>query len=106
MGHTFTQETKDKIRKTLLRGREQVSSKSKLRLSTKKWQKIRKQCYERDNYTCQECGIKCVSKDKKVLNRTIQCHHIIPWSKTNDDSLDNLITLCVSCHRKIENKLR
>lgn len=105
MGHTFSQETKDKIRKTLLRGRKQVSSKNKLRLSTRKWQKIRKQCYERDNYTCQKCGIKCVSKDKKMLNKTIQAHHIIPWRISNDDSLENLITYCVKCHRIVENDL-
>jgi len=104
MGHTFSQETKDKIRKTLLRGRAQVSSQSKLRLTTRKWQKIRKLCYERDNWTCQKCGVKCVSKDKKVLSRTIQCHHKVRWLVTQDDSLENLITLCVKCHRIIENQ--
>lgn len=45
---------------------------------------------ERDHYTCQVCG----KKDKKRLS----VHHI-DYNKKNCD-LNNLITLCPSCHSK------
>ena len=59
------------------------------------WRTIRKKIYERDNWTCKECGVKCHcnnSKDK------IQCHHI-DYNIENCE-LENLITLCASCHGK------
>ena len=59
------------------------------------WNIIRKEIYKRDNYTCQECGIKCnnsIYGDKKI-----QCHHI-DYNKQNND-FKNLITLCLGCHQ-------
>jgi hypothetical protein len=51
---------------------------------------------ERDNYTCQSCGSKerlCVHhKDGKGR-----------YSKIKNNSLDNLITLCICCHGKLHN---
>ncbi|MCD6366982.1 MAG: hypothetical protein J7L46_05520 [Bacteroidales bacterium] len=43
------------------------------------WETLRKEIYKRDNYICQDCGIKCISKreaTKKNSDRIIQCHHI------------------------------
>ena len=57
------------------------------------WDAIRRLILNRDNYTCQKCGI-----SKKVLD----IHHIIPFLETFDNSLNNLITLCRSCHMKEE----
>jgi 5-methylcytosine-specific restriction endonuclease McrA len=51
---------------------------------------LRKQVFERDNYTCQSCGVK--------ENLTID--HIIPVSKGGSNHLDNLQTLCGSCNSK------
>lgn len=52
-----------------------------------------KEIYERDNWTCQDCG-----KHGDLLN----AHHILPWTgnpeKAFDD--DNIITLCVPCHSR------
>lgn len=66
------------------------------------WNLIRKQIYKRDNYICQDCGIKCISKkylkNKKESNRIIQCHHIDYNKKNNKE--ENLITLCLKCHLK------
>ena len=83
----------------------------------------RPQVFERDEYTCQHCG--------KTSGGDLNAHHIVPLSKivsalmnlkgiAKDSSqeerieftnfaiehplvcsLDNGITLCVSCHRKI-----
>lgn len=31
----------------------------------------------------------------------LNAHHIVPWVISKDNSMDNLITLCVPCHSKI-----
>jgi hypothetical protein len=58
------------------------------------WKKLRKNIYERDNWTCQNCGEKC--------HNNIQCHHIIPVKLGGNHISKNLITLCKSCHPIIE----
>jgi 5-methylcytosine-specific restriction endonuclease McrA len=63
------------------------------------WNNIRKIVYERDGYSCRKCFKKC---DETKLH----AHHIIPYRKTNDNSLSNLITLCNSCHMSAENEYR
>lgn len=62
----------------------------------KKWIKLAKECYKRDNWNCQECG-----KHGGLLN----AHHILPWAGNPQLAfeLNNLITLCVPCHSKIHN---
>ena len=49
-------------------------------------------CLNRDGYTCQCCRTK---------RGTLQVHHIIYRSNGGADTLDNLITLCTDCHRKL-----
>jgi hypothetical protein len=56
------------------------------------WDIMRKKALKRDNYKCQFCG-----KTRKVV-----VHHIVGYNVSEDNSLDNLITLCVSCHVKLE----
>lgn len=54
----------------------------------------RNSVFQRDNYTCKMCGTK---------GGKLNAHHIELWSK-NDDlrfSVDNGITLCVDCHKKL-----
>lgn len=59
------------------------------------WKDARDKCYKRDNYICQMCG-------RKGLY--FNAHHI----KSRRDfpelelELSNLLTVCVSCHLKIE----
>ena len=55
------------------------------------WDKIRKQVYERDNYTCRLCR----AKDVKLY-----AHHIVSKSKGGSDNLENLVSLCEECHIK------
>lgn len=54
------------------------------------------QVYQRDNYTCQKCGVKGY----------LQAHHIIPISQDISKifDIDNGLTVCVSCHEKIHNR--
>lgn len=66
------------------------------RINRRSWIETRKKVYERDNWTCQVCGKHC--------HKDIQCHHIVPYRHTQDDDMENLITLCKSCHWKEERK--
>ena len=65
-----------------------------LRFCSKEWRNTIKSVYKRDNYTCVICF-------KKV--KVLHAHHIVPYRITQDNSLENLITLCASCHRVEEN---
>jgi 5-methylcytosine-specific restriction endonuclease McrA len=59
------------------------------------WNEIRKKVYARDGYKCRACGAK---------NTKLNAHHILLLrvSKTNDER--NLVTLCDSCHKIVEEK--
>jgi DEAD/DEAH box helicase domain-containing protein len=52
-----------------------------------------------DNDTCQKCGLK---------DDRLHVHHIIPrceFDDVNDSNYkENLVTLCPSCHKTLENK--
>lgn len=61
------------------------------------WQKIRVQILKRDNYTCQNCG--------KRGGNELHVHHISRWLESHNNSPENLTTLCLKCHRKIEHNL-
>ena len=55
--------------------------------------------FERDNYTCQECG---------QVGGKLNAHHILPWAKhiAFRYELWNGITLCESCHKQEHKRLR
>ena len=59
------------------------------------WEIRRREVYKRDKYTCRVCGKKCRGKE-------IQAHHIIPYRVSFDNSLSNLVTLCIRCHSKVD----
>jgi hypothetical protein len=127
-GHPHTKETRERIRTTLLGGRHTEESKRKMSITRKgkpwtdvrikaqlkmrnmaskpayirngkeysmDWLDLRKLVYSRDKWVCQDCGVKCHGNGTKDK---IQCHHIDYDVKNNN--MDNLITLCSSCHGK------
>jgi len=53
----------------------------------KDWKIQKQKALERDKFICQRCG-----------NEAVIVHHIIPYSVSKDNSLDNLISLCRRCH--------
>lgn len=65
------------------------------------WDKIREIITERDNYECINCGI-----SEKRVTRSHDVHHINPrrnFDDVNNSNFSlNLITLCRSCHMKLE----
>lgn len=54
---------------------------------------LREQIKKRDNYSCQECNI-----NQKEVGKALEVHHI-DYNK-NNNSKNNLITLCGVCHRR------
>ena len=57
------------------------------------WILVRNQALERDGYKCQVCF-----KDYGKMH----VHHIVPYRICHSHRLDNLITLCRSCHKTYE----
>jgi len=61
-----------------------------------RWSAIRQQVLQRDGYTCQLCGFLATSN--------LHIHHILKRTDGGTDHLDNLLTLCPSCHSKADRK--
>lgn len=63
----------------------------------------RMKCLERDNWTCQFCGIKCHIGLGKTIYLTV--HHIKSWKNYPElrFEIDNGITLCEKCHSLTDN---
>lgn len=76
------------------------SNKERFTLRKYEMSVLRKETFERDNYTCQ-C---CLKRDGSILN----AHHILPFSKHVDLRYDvnNLITLCYTCHKSYHAKYK
>lgn len=57
-------------------------------MTTEDWRNIREGALERDGYQCVECG----------AEETLEVHHIEPTDEGGTDDLENLKTLCRTCH--------
>lgn len=68
------------------------------------WYKQRELTRERDKYTCQKCGIK-----ESECKQELSVHHVTPYRYFNNNyteanKLDNLMSLCNSCHSSVHSK--
>lgn len=72
----------------------------------KGWNSVRRNALERDGYQCVVCG-----SSKAEIGRNPDVHHIVPVRSfiesvehTREDAhfLDNVVSLCISCHRKAD----
>ena len=127
-GKTRSEETKNKISITKINQRmcEEKSNNwkggvTKLQDLIRKLDKnynLIKEVFKRDDFTCQMCGI----RSKKGLGKsiTLNAHHIKPFKDILEDNnikniydaydckelwdMNNLITLCNKCHKKIHYK--
>lgn len=61
------------------------------------WNSRRKTVYQRDNYTCQNCG----RQGGPYGNTELHAHHIVPKSKGGVHETENLVTVCKQCHNAI-----
>ena len=59
------------------------------RVKNARWKEIAKEIRERDYDTCQRCDVRGYS---------FPVHHIIPYRISEDNSPNNLVTLCSNCH--------
>lgn len=126
-GFSHSKETKEKIRQKVIqvvkRGEDcnfwkgGINTLSCIIRKCWKMRQWRSDVFERDNYTCQECGARS-SSEKYVW---IEAHHIISFSKLlkefNVKSLEDALnceqlwnisngrTLCLNCHKKTDNYL-
>lgn len=60
---------------------------------------------ERDEYTCQSCGVE-VSRQSQATSANFEVHHLIPASAGGPDTLENLVTLCEKCHNRAHWKMK
>ena len=63
------------------------------------WPVAREAALQRDSYTCQHCGM-TQDQSFSAYGNGLQVHHKTRYLDTFDNSLENLITLCVKCHGK------
>ena len=59
-----------------------------VRTKTAEWKRIRNIILKRDEHICQRCG-----------DNGNEVNHIIPVTEGGTDDLENLETLCASCHQ-------
>lgn len=59
--------------------------------SALRWKKQRARAMRRDKGKCQHCGAQC---------KLMDVHHVISREQSGTDEMDNLITLCRTCHSK------
>ena len=52
--------------------------------------KLKREVFDRDNYRCRWCG--------RTNGMAYDCHHIRYRRSSEDDVIENLITLCRTCH--------
>jgi hypothetical protein len=65
------------------------------KLRDPRWQKRRLEIYERDKFTCQECG---------ATTKSLHCHHL-DYEKSTEPweyPAKYLLTLCEDCHAKVD----
>ena len=69
------------------------------------WPQQRQKAVERDSHECRRCGIS-ERESIDTHGRKLDVHHIEPFRKFDSpeaaNRLDNLLTLCRTCHRRLE----
>ena len=55
------------------------------------WSQVRLLALERDGYVCTNCG-------DKIVGRNAHVHHLLPRALGGKDELENLASLCATCH--------
>jgi len=92
-GRKHTRETR--IRLALIKTLQAIWRGAEIREYGAFWKIQRERALERDGYICQVCG----SRESLIV------HHMVPIRMGGTHSLDNLMTLCRSCHNRWEGKI-
>lgn len=64
------------------------------------WHARRRQVYQRDEWTCQNCG----RQGGPFGDVELHCHHVVPKARGGSHRVSNLVTLCDDCHRAVHNR--
>jgi hypothetical protein len=78
-----------------------MSKTTQSRQSEESWRKTRQKVIDRDDSQCRFCEI-TNEQHKEKSDKGLSVHHIIPQADGGTDDLDNLIAVCSSCHRTLE----
>lgn len=62
----------------------------RLEIESGEWEKLRTECFKRDDYTCRYCGER---------GGNLEADHSIPHRHGGPTVLENLVTACRSCNR-------
>ena len=62
-----------------------------LRLPLEQYHALCKRVMQRDGYRCKSCG----------MRSGLSCHHVVFRSHQGEDTMENLVTLCESCHKAV-----
>ncbi|WP_281195149.1 HNH endonuclease [Halorubrum sp. F4] len=65
---------------------------------------VRQRVIERDEHTCQRCGIDVSERGTDGPN--FEIHHLIPFAAGGPNHPKNLVTLCLDCHSKAHKEVR
>ena len=81
----------------------------RLRQDIRRYGRSRFEILDRDGWKCQDCGME-IKEHMKKWNKSFDIHHvdgdgIYSKDKQNND-INNLITLCCSCHCARDNRMR
>jgi len=73
-------------------------------IETPEYQEFRVRILKRDNYQCQECGV----RGKKGTRPVLHIHHLKPRKNFPKLSLveSNVVVLCKECHKKTDSYLK
>jgi 5-methylcytosine-specific restriction endonuclease McrA len=63
----------------------------RLRLDSELYEQLRNEVLRRDAWRCQSCG----------AMSNLEVHHKELRSQSGDDSENNLVTLCTTCHKTV-----
>jgi len=76
---------------------ESKAPKQKVSRDSPEWRRARGAALKRDQYRCQHC----TANPSKTPNVDLQVHHILPVNKGGRHNLNNLVTVCNSCHWRL-----
>jgi 5-methylcytosine-specific restriction endonuclease McrA len=67
----------------------------RLVLKPEDYEELRYQILNRDGWKCQCCG----------PHKDLHVHHLVRRSEFGSDALENLMTLCAGCHRRVHSPI-
>jgi 5-methylcytosine-specific restriction endonuclease McrA len=67
----------------------------RLALDSEEYDRLKTRILKRDGWKCQYCG----------SSTNLRVHHLVYRSQLGADVSDNLINLCVACHRREHNQI-